>query len=121
MVKVLHVNYSELEGGAATGVNRLHKALLKLNIESKILVIQKNTKELETIGPTRTFDILFSLFKISLSRYLKRKLISTTNKKTFSFNFFNTNVLKRINKIDADIVHLHWIGNEMISISQLKK
>ena len=121
MVKVLHVNYSELEGGAAAGANRLHKALLKLNIESKILVIQKNTKELETIGPTRTFDILFSLFKISLSRYLKRKLISTTNKETFSFNFFNTNVLKRINKIDADIVHLHWIGNEMISISQLKK
>ena len=120
-MKILHVNYSDAKGGAAIGVKRFHKALLKSGVDSKILVCEKNSVDENVFGPTSTFEILFNQFKISLSRFLKRKLISTKNKETFSFNFFNTNILGKINKYDADVVHLHWIGNEMISISQLKK
>jgi len=121
MLKVLHVNFSDLNGGAAISVNRLHKALIKMNIDSKILVAEKLGDDVNVIGPSSTFEIIISQLKISLSRFLKRNLIKTNNKETFSFNFFNTNILKKINKINADIVHIHWIGNEMISISQLKK
>lgn len=121
MLKVLHVNFSDLNGGAAIGVNRLHNALIKMGIDSKVLVAEKLSQDLNIIGPTNTFEIIISQLKISLSRFLKRNLIKTDNKETFSFNFFNTNILKKINKINADIVHIHWIGNEMLSISQLKK
>lgn len=121
MIKVLHVNYSDIKGGAAIGVNRFHQALLKSGVDSKILVCEKNTVDNNILGPTSTFDTLFNQFKISCSRFVKRKLISTSNKETFSFNFFNTRILDKINKYNADVVHLHWIGNEMISISQLKK
>ena len=121
MVKILHVNFSDLNGGAAIGVNRLHNALIKLNIDSKVLVAEKFSNDVNIIGPSSTFEIIISQLKISLSRFVKRNLIKTDNKETFSFNFFNTNILKKINRINADIVHIHWIGNEMLSISQLKK
>jgi len=121
MVKVLHVNYSDIKGGAAIGVNRFHQALLKSGIDSKILVCDKNSNDDKVLGPSSTIELFLNQLKISISRYIKRKLIRTENKETFSFNFFNTKILNKINKQDVDIVHLHWIGNEMISISQLKK
>ena len=35
-------------------------------------------------------------------------------------NIFNNLNLKRITKnIDFDLIHLHWIGNEMISIKEI--
>lgn len=121
MFKVLHVNYSDIIGGAAIGVNRFHQALLKSGVDSKILVCDKNSNDDKILGPTSTVELLFNQFKIGFSRLVKRKLIHTENKETFSFNFFNTRILDRINRQDVDVVHLHWIGNEMISISQLKK
>ena len=121
MLKVLHINFSDLNGGAAIGVGGLHNTLIKLGVDSKILVAEKSGNDKNIIGPSNTLEIVATQLRISLLRFLKRKLIRTTNTETFSFNFFNTNILKKINKINADIVHIHWIGNEMISISQLKK
>jgi glycosyltransferase involved in cell wall biosynthesis len=120
-MKILHVNYSEINGGAAIGVNRLHKALKKKDINSEMLVIEKSTNDPNIHGPNSSFEELFSSSKKILSRFIKKKLIKTNNKETFSFNLFSSNILKKINSINPSVVHLHWIGNEMISISQLKK
>ena len=88
-MKILHVNYSEIKGGAAIGVNRLHKALKKKGVDSEMLVIEKSTNDPEIHGPKSSFEALFSSSKKILSRFLKRKLIKTKNKETFSFNLFN--------------------------------
>ena len=120
-MKILHVNYSELIGGAAIGANRLHKALLKLSINSEMLVVEKSTNEKNVHGPKTSLEELISKSKKILSRFIKRKFMKTSNKETFSFNYFNSNFLNKINLINPDVVHIHWIGNEMISISQLKK
>ncbi len=119
-MKVLHVNYYDHKGGASIGVNRLHKALLNQGLDSKILVSEKNSNDEKIIGPKSTLEELVNQIRVSLSRFIKRNLTKTDNKETFSFNYLNTNILNKINKFDADVVHLHWIGNEMISISQIK-
>jgi len=120
-MKILHINYSELNGGAAIGANRLHQALLKLNINSEMLVVERCTIEPFIHSPKNSVEELIYQLKKILARFIKRKLIRTNNKETFSFNYFNTNILNKIKLINPDIVHIHWIGNEMISISQLKK
>ena len=120
-MKVLHVNYYDLKGGAAIGVNRLHNALLDKGLESKILVSEKTSNDEKIIGPVSTLEQLKNQARISLARFVKRNLMKTSNKETFSFNYLNTNILDKINNFDSDLVHLHWIGNEMVSISQLKK
>ena len=121
MLKVLHVNYSDINGGAAIGVKRLHKSLVKKGIKSSLLVADKSSREELIFGPTSTFEIIKFLLLRSLSRVIKRLFIKTKNPETFSFNFIRTNILKKINNFDCDIVNLHWIGNEMISIDQINK
>ena len=41
---------------------------------------------------------------------------------TISLNFFfPSNILEKIKEIDHDIIHLHWVNNEMLSINQISK
>ena len=121
MIKVLHVNYSDIKGGAAIGVNRLHKSLLNEGILSKILVADKNFQDENIIGPSKTTSVILNQLKISFSRFLKNKVAKSSSLETFSFNFFRSNLAKFINNFDTDIVHLHWIGNEMISIKEISE
>jgi len=121
MLKILHVNYSDIRGGAAIGVNRLHKALKKKNIKSSILVAEKISANNDVIGPKSTLEIIKFLCLKSLARILKKYVLKSNEKETYSFNLLNTNILKKINNFDCDIVHLHWIGNEMISVKQINK
>ena len=41
MLKILHVSFSDSVGGAAIAMNRLHQALKKSGVDSKVLVVQK--------------------------------------------------------------------------------
>ena len=85
-----------------------------------MLVLDKTNNDL-IIGPNTKLESFINNFRIRLSKYLKRNFFKTSNKESFSFNLLNTNILKKLNNLDCDIIHLHWIGNEMISISQIKK
>ena len=42
-VKVLHLSYSDLFGGAAISAYKIHKALLMCSVDSKMLVVKKLT------------------------------------------------------------------------------
>ena len=121
MIKVLHVNYSDAKGGAAIGVNRLHRSLLNEGILSKILVADKSFQDENIIGPSKTTSVILNQLKIAFSRFLKNKIVRSSSLETFSFNFFRSNLAKFINNFDADIVHLHWVGNEMISIKEISE
>jgi len=120
-VKILHVNYSDSIGGAAIAVNRLHYSLLNENIESFILVKVKNGNDNKIICNQTKSDKFFDRVKISLIRRFNKALTFSTNTGSCSFGFFRSNLINEINESDADIVHLHWIGNETLSISQIKK
>jgi glycosyltransferase involved in cell wall biosynthesis len=120
-MKILHVNYSDSVGGAAIAVNRLHRNLLKMNIESNILVKKKETIDNEIFCDQSKIDKNFDRVKISLLRRLNNFLTFSTNSGSTSFCLFKTNLLNAINNSNSDLIHLHWIGNETISISQIKK
>ena len=60
-----------------------------------------------------------------IKRYLSRALVlllKTNNPVLHSPQIFSSSYwLKSINESDADIIHLHWFQNEMISVSDLSK
>lgn len=119
-MKILHLNYYDSKGGAAIAVNRIHESLILNGVDSKILVSEKNTTNSRIIGPLSTFDQIVSLLKISF----QRKLIKINPQKeafSRSFNLLSSNILNKINTLNPDLVHLHWIGNEMISIKQISR
>ena len=115
-MKILQVNYSDIVGGAALAVNNLHNYLIQNKIDSKMLVVDKNINDKNIIGPKNKLEKFSFNFRSRLIKYLVRKIYYSPIKNSYSLNYFNTNILKHINSSGVDLVHLHWIGNEMLSI-----
>lgn len=113
-MKILHVNSFDIRGGAARAVCRIHAALQKNNIKSNMLVAKKNSND-ENIKK-------INIFFLAEKKWLTKKLQSLSGNISYSsFNFFNSGIHREINSSDADIVNLHWLGNELINISEIKK
>jgi glycosyltransferase involved in cell wall biosynthesis len=114
-MNILHLNTFDLRGGAARAAFRIHTALQKNNNKSEIFVAKKDSKNDTSI---KKIDIHF----LSKKKWITRKLEALTGNIAYStFNLFDSGVHQKINQSNADIVHFHWIGNELISISEIKK
>lgn len=117
--KVLHLNFSD-NGGAAIAVLRIHDALKRHNYKSKILVAEKINNSNDVFCNQNIFDKFIWKQKKKISRNLKF-VFKTKNKNTHTISFINSNILSQINKYDPDIINIHWIGNEFISLKQISK
>lgn len=122
-MKVVHVNTSDIKGGAAIAAHRLHKSLLRRkNIDSKMLVMNKESDEKE-IFVARDSDFekhIFSkirrlLNKSFLFKYKDRKNIFFSPAK-FGLDITKNKIIK-----EADIIHLHWIVGGYLSSDSLSK
>ena len=119
-MKILHLGYSDTKGGAAIAMMRLHNSLIKENIDSKVLVAEKLSSDPNVIGPSKSLEVILNDVKNVLVRQ-KKFLIKEKNNYSNSLNIFRSNIIKKINSIKPDIINLHWINNELISISQIKE
>ena len=117
-MKILHVNYSDNKGGASISVMRLHKHLLDKGVDSNLLVADKELNENKVTSIDKTSHKILNIIKSSVSRNIKF-FFKTSNKNTHSINLFPSKLFKIINDFNADIVNLHWLGNETLSINQI--
>ena len=62
-MKILIVNTSDLRGGAAKAAYRLHKALIKQGIDSKMLVLEKTIDDETVITQTNKLSIIIAKSK----------------------------------------------------------
>lgn len=121
-MKVLHINTTDIEGGAARAAYRLHRALLAKGIDSQMLVQKKLSDDytVQTVAKTKVGKFLNFLRpyidSLPLQKYKNR------SKTPFSPAWVPfSKVVDRINEINPDIVHLHWICGGMIRIEDLLK
>jgi glycosyltransferase involved in cell wall biosynthesis len=115
-MKVLHLTFSDHFGGANIAAYRLHKCL-EPKIFSRLLVYKKKKNEKNIV---KFIDTAFVSIKIK--NYLIKFLdLLSLNKSKNSYNIFNSGIAKYINKLDIDILHMHWINNELISIEEISK
>jgi glycosyltransferase involved in cell wall biosynthesis len=119
-MKVLHLSHSDIIGGAARASYRLHKALLKSDIDSKIMVRIKKSDDWTIQGPKSHISKLTNTFRATLGRALTN-LQHSENMNLHSCNWLTSSWAKKINATDADLVHIHWIGNETLSIKDIGK
>jgi len=119
-MKILHLNYSDTQGGAARAVTRIHQSQLDVGIDSHLHVqqIQNDTNE-NICGPS-FLDFIYHRLRAQVSRLLVKSL-NTQNPIRHSPAIFPSLWPSKINKSDFDIVNLHWVANEMLSISDVAK
>lgn len=119
-MKVLHIGYSDKLGGAAIAMMRLHSSLRSIGLDSNVLVGEKLTEDKYVIGPKTYREKLFNEFKIKIARQ-KKYFYGHNGKYSHSLNLLGGNLLSKINNINPDIINLHWINNELISIKEISK
>jgi glycosyltransferase involved in cell wall biosynthesis len=118
-MKVLIVNAADIEGGAARAANRLHRALLAEGVETQMLVQSKATDDFTVIGPSTKIQkglgrIRPTLDSLPVQRYKNRtKTLFSPAWVPFS------GVVDRINALQPDVVHLHWIAGGMLRIEDI--
>jgi glycosyltransferase involved in cell wall biosynthesis len=117
--KILHLNFSD-NGGAAVAVMRIHNALKQGNYKSMVLVAEKIYSLEDCFCNQSNFDNFIWKQKKKISRNLKY-LFTTNNKNTHTISFINSNILSQINDYKPDLINIHWIGNEFISLRQISK
>ena len=118
-MKVLHFNYSAYQGGAARAARRIHNSLINCQVDSNLFVNDSVNAGEKIHGPNK-FDFIASKVRSKLV-HISLKNIGGGKYQQHSVAFFPSSYVKRINSSDADIVHLHWINREMLSIADIGK
>jgi glycosyltransferase involved in cell wall biosynthesis len=120
-MKILQINTSDIQGGAARAAYRIHKGLQTIGIQSQMLVQSKKSDDKSIIGPTNKFNKALSLLRPTLDASLV-KLLGKGSKTIFSPAWLPFSpILSQINTLSPDIVHLHWVCGGMLRPKQLKK
>ena len=112
-MKVLLVSTSDLAGGGAIAAYRLMEALNKNGVKAKMLVRDKQSSSV-TVAQVGTI-IPKVMERLHIMSYLKGKLWEADTA-DFGIDITRTEEYK-----EADIIHLHWINQGMISLSCLKR
>ncbi len=126
MIKVLHVVGGSSKNGAFKGAYILHKALLELNIDSKVIndLEDKNTNQNLEKGIIYAyksfFDELSFKVKIFIEKTIKTFFLPSP-RETFTLSFFGLDVTKLEEYKNADIIHFHWLNQGFISLKSLSK
>ncbi len=121
-MRVLLINTSERIGGAAVACSRLLEALKKNNIKAKMLVRDKQTDK-PTVIALSTPKWL-QVWRFVWERFVIWAANGFGNKKNlFAVDIANTGTditgMKEFK--DADVIHLHWINQGMLSLDSIRK
>lgn len=120
-MNILLVNTSDIQGGAARATYRLHQALLAEGVNSKMLVQIKSSDDYTVLGPDSKLQKGFSKLRPALDN-LPRLLYKNRSQTYFSSACLPfSNIVTRINTINPDLVHLHWVAGGMLPIEDIAK
>lgn len=111
-MKVLILNHSDKFGGAANSTIRIFKSLQKKKgLKIYLYVKKKNISHSKIIEQNRFIYLITKLSEIFL-----KKIFHFNSPNFHSYNLIPTDIKKVIKKINPDIIQLHWIGQNTISI-----
>ena len=119
-MRVLIVNTSERIGGAAIAAGRLMDALKNNGIKAKMLVREKQTDRLSVTGLKmsgwRVWQFLWERILIwKENQFRKHNLFAVDIANT------GTDITSIPEFQEADIIHLHWINQGMLSLNDIQK
>lgn len=119
-MKILIVNTSENTGGAAVAANRLREALSNSGIKVKIMVREKKRDDFSVVAVgSRVGNLLRFCYErvvIWLCNLLNRRNL-------FAVSIANTgiDITKTREFREADLIHLHWVNQGMLSLRGIRK
>ena len=119
-MRVLIINTTERQGGPAIAAYRLTEALKNNGIKAKMLVRRKSTEQLTTVLAERSItsqlSMLWERVEVALHTHFRRNRIYAID-----LGYSGGDITELPEFKQADIIHLHWINEGMLSLSSLEK
>ena len=127
-LKILFVNNSDTSGGAARAAYRIHKATIEAGVDGQFLVKNKSLNDPNVLS-VQSFDS-FGSFKAPF-RWIQHKINNklqqarwlpySNRQDVFLSDLRGSSLHGALQKIEYDILHLHWINLRFIDIEDLAK
>ena len=119
-MRVLIVNTSEKTGGAALAANRLKDALNNNGVKTKMLVRDKESNNITIVAlpksPARKWHFLWERWCIFWHLRFKKQHLWELDSACCGTDITSLPEFK-----EADIIHLSWINQGMLSLKNIKK
>lgn len=119
-MKVLIVNTSERIGGAAIAAGRLMESLNNNGVKAKMLVRDKQTEQVTVVQLAQT--------KVNKLRFMWERFVIWSANRFSKDNLFAVSIANTGADItslpefkEADIIHLHWVNQGLLSLNDIKK
>lgn len=117
-MKALVVSRSDLEGGAARAAMRLGVALNDQGIPARMRVAVKSS-DVAWVGGKRGLVNRFGATLRSHSGLIMGRLQKGADANLRSFNRLPSRFHRGLSQGDHDVVNLHWVGGETLSIEEI--
>ena len=121
-MKIASLSTFDNQGGAARAAYRLHQGLNQIDVESWILCQSKFSQDPKAIGAKTSSGIeqaktglRLTLDQLPLKRY------SGKSKQLFSPHWLPSNIGDRIDRLNPDLLNLHWISAGYLKIEALAR
>ncbi len=122
-MKVALINTKQSGGGAAAAACRLHKALRKEGVDATLVVAEGEGGEaVEVVSKTLWGKLLHKLnfikerFGIWVANGFSRKNLFTVSTADSGTDITKLQAVK-----EADIIHLHWVNQGMLSLKNIEQ
>ena len=123
MIRILHLSYCDRNTGAGIAARRIHDCICDYNDSAIKSYLRINTNGIDNSNIIYTKN-LFANFYNFIKKYLERiivKSIKYEDNKFHSISALPSLKHFEINNLDIDLVHLHWVQHETISIEEIGK
>ena len=127
-LKVLSVCTSDSGGGAPRAAYRIHQGVRELGVDSRMFVKNKGTKDANVIALDEFVpqNPLYQAFDWTCNKVKNKIQHFNWNRyperdKVFMSDLRGTMLHGVLNRLDYDVLHLHWINQRFIHLKDLPK
>ncbi len=123
MIRILHLSYCDRNTGAGIAAKRIHNCICDHNDSEIKSFLRINTNGINKKDIKYTKKLISNFYNF-IKKFLERiivKLIKYEDNKFHSISVFPSLKHIEINNLDIDLVHIHWVQHETISIEEIGK
>ena len=118
-MRILHVNYYDLYGGAARAAYRIHRSLAGSGVDSHMRVMHRISDDVSVQnGPPEGCGPISRRIRNLLAQ-LPLRGFQTANPIIHSAAWPDTGLCRELNASPADVLNLHWLGTGTLSIEEI--
>lgn len=118
MMPITLLSHSDDGGGAGRAAYRLYRALRTSQVDARMLVRSKRTGDWRVSSTAAHHAKVVNFMRSRIGGHLMR-LQKTANANMHSANLLPSNLAASLNASAADVVNLHWLGGEAMSVEDL--